>query len=137
MVRIVSLTVLLPLIVILGLTFYKVLAPFALPLFLAAVFAIVCQPISAYFLSRTNHRVRFASGLTTAAVVSVILVLLMVGTVLASLQLFVVATNLTDRNLGQTLRDRSDPILQYVADVVNSRMREHVIPAQAGIQPNG
>ena len=55
MVRIVSLSVLLTLIVVLGLTFFKVLAPFILPLFLAAVFAILCQPIYAYFLERTKN----------------------------------------------------------------------------------
>ena len=60
MVRVVSLSVLLTLIVILGLTFYKVLAPFLLPLFLAAVFAILCQPIQDYFVARTGGRLRLA-----------------------------------------------------------------------------
>lgn len=127
MVRIVSLSVLLTLIVILSLTFYKVLAPFALPLFLAAVFSIVCQPVYAYFLNRTGNRVRLASGMTTASVVSVILVPLVVGTLLASLQLFVVATDLSDRNLGQTLQEKTDPILQHVAAFVNSRVRSVAI----------
>ena len=128
MVRLVSLSVLLTLIVVLGVTFYKVVAPFLLPLFLAAVFAILCQPIYSYFLERTNQRIRLAAGLTTGSVVSVILVPLVVGTILASLQLFVVATNLSDRNIGRTIRERTDPILQSVADFVNARMT----PQRAG-----
>jgi hypothetical protein len=51
----------------------------------------------------------------------VILIPLVVGTILASLQLFVVATNLKDRNVGRILRERTDPVLQYVADFVNAR----------------
>ena len=121
MVRLVSLSVLLTLIVILGVTFYKVVAPFILPLFLAAVFAILCQPIYAYFLKRTDNRIRLAAGLTSGTVVSVILVPLVVGTILASLQLFVVATNLSDRDFGRTLREKTDPLLQSVADFVNAR----------------
>lgn len=133
MVRLVSLSVLLTLIVVLGVTFFKVVAPFILPLFLAAVFAILCQPIYLYFLERTNQRIRLASGLTAGAVVSVILVPLVVGTILASLQLFVVATDLSDRNLGRTLRERTDPILQYVADFVNAR----TTPQSARDEPEG
>src|SRR5688572_16270864 len=107
MVRIVSLSILLTLIVVLGLTFYKVLAPFLLPLFLAAVFAILCDPIQAYFLKRTGGRLRLASGLTTASVVSVLLVPLIVGTVLASVQLYVLATGLADRDLARIWREQT------------------------------
>jgi predicted PurR-regulated permease PerM len=128
MVRIVSLSVLLTLIVVLGLTFYKVLAPFLLPLFLAAVFAILCEPIQAYFLKRTGGRLRLASGLTTASVVSVLLVPLIVGTVLASLQLYVLATSLADRNLARTWREQTEPVLQYTADFINARMRTEIAP---------
>ena len=61
---------------------------------------------------------------------AIILVPLILGTVLASLQLFVVATNLSERNLGRTFREKTEPILQYVADFINARtqpqpVREH------------
>ena len=127
MVRIVSLSVLLTLIVILGLTFFKVLAPFILPLFLAAVFAILCQPIYDYFLDRTKNRVRISAGLTTVSVVAIILVPLILGTVLASLQLFVVATDLSQRNLGRTLREKTEPVFQYAADFINARTQPQSI----------
>lgn len=127
MVRVVSLSVLLTLIVILGLTFFRVLAPFILPLFLAAVFAILCQPVYVYFLDRTANRVRLAAGLTTGAVISVILIPLIVGTVVASLQLYVVATNLSDRNIGRALREATDPVLQSLADFINSRTQPRLV----------
>lgn len=135
MVRIVSLSVLLTLIVVLGLTFFRILAPFLLPLFLAAVFAILCQPIYEYFLKRTNQRVRLAAGMTAGSVVSIILVPLIVGTILASLQLFVLATDLSDRRLGQTLRDKTDPILQVVADFVNARMQPEPVVEPESVAP--
>ena len=68
MVRLVSLSVLLALIIFLGITFFHVIAPFLLPLFLAGVVTILFQPVFRYFLSRTNQRVRVAAGLTTATV---------------------------------------------------------------------
>lgn len=131
MVRVVSLSVLLTLIVVLGLTFFKVLAPFLLPLFLAAVFAILCEPVYAYFLGRTGGRIRLASGLTTAAVISTLLVPLIVGIVLASMQLFVLATNLANRDLTHTWREKTEPILERAADLINTHLRPAALPEGA------
>jgi predicted PurR-regulated permease PerM len=85
--RIVSLAVLTTLIVFLGITFFHVIAPFLLPLFLAGVLAVLCQPLFHYFIRRTNNRIRVAAGLTTVSVMAVILVPLLVGTILAAAQL--------------------------------------------------
>lgn len=96
MVRLVSLSVLLALIIFLGITFFQVIAPFLLPLFLAGVVTILFQPVFRYFLKRTNQRVRIAAGLTTAAVMAILLIPLLVGTFLGALQLYV----LTQETLG-------------------------------------
>lgn len=98
MARAVSLTLLTVLIVFLGITFFQVIAPFLLPLFLAGVTAILCQPVFRYFIMRTKNRVRIAAGLTTAAVMLVLLVPLLVGTIIASLQLYTLAVD----QLGDT-----------------------------------
>ncbi|MEQ9071281.1 MAG: hypothetical protein RLO18_31390 [Gimesia chilikensis] len=45
MVRLVSLSIIFCLILFLGVTFFKVILPFLLPLFLAAVVAMVSQPL--------------------------------------------------------------------------------------------
>lgn len=91
MARLISLTVLVTLIVVLGITFFQVIAPYLLPLFLAAIVAILCQPIFRYAIRRTNDRIRLAAGLTTAAVLFIAFVPLIVGTLIASIQLFTLA----------------------------------------------
>jgi predicted PurR-regulated permease PerM len=82
--RLVSLILMATLIVILGLTFYQVAAPFLMPLFLAAVLAILCQPIHARCLRWTKNRPALAAGLTTVVILASILGPLILGTVSAA-----------------------------------------------------
>ena len=88
MVRLVSLGVLLVLILFLGVTFYQVVAPFLLPLFLAGVVTVLCQPLHQRFVQRLVHKPRLAAGMTTATVLVIILVPLLVGVLVATLQLY-------------------------------------------------
>ncbi len=106
MVRMVSLGVLLALIVILGITFYQVLAPFLLPLFLAAVIAIVCQPLHRRVLRSTGPRPAVAAGITTALVVCGFMLPLLVITVLAAGQLLQLTDQVTDQVVAR--RDQPD-----------------------------
>jgi len=106
--RIVSLAVLLVLIVLLGGTFFRVLAPFFLPLFLAAMAAIVCQPIYRYCLKRTGNRSTVAAGLATAAILSAGLVPILVAILLSSLQLYSFASDLD--------RESVEPVLKNVVN---------------------
>lgn len=94
--RIVSLAVLLVLIITLGSTFFRVVAPFLLPLFLAVMTAIVCQPVFHYFLRRTGDRPGWAAGLTTFSIMSALLVPIIVGILFASMQLYVLAHTVVD-----------------------------------------
>ncbi|MFG0332209.1 MAG: AI-2E family transporter [Maioricimonas sp. JB049] len=103
MVRLVSLSILLTLIIVLGITFFRVVAPYLLPLFLAGVVALLCQPVFRYFLIRTGQRLRLSAGLTTASVVAAIMVPLLVGTLMASLQLYVFALNVSDETAWRNL----------------------------------
>lgn len=93
MARLISLSVLLLLILFLGGTFFRVLAPLLLPLFVAAVMAILFQPLLGYFVKRCKGRKRLAAGLTTGTILSMILLPLLVGTLVGALQLFVVVTD--------------------------------------------
>ena len=86
--RKVSLAVLLLLIVALGVMFSKVVAPFLLPLFLAGVTTVVCQPLFKYFLKRTKERISIAAALTTGTIMAAILIPLITGILIASLQLY-------------------------------------------------
>ncbi len=86
--RAITLSVLLALLAALGLMFYQFLAPFLLPLFLAAVLAIVCQPLYRWILQVVGPQRRsWAAGATTALVLAVVLVPALIGTVVAAQQL--------------------------------------------------
>jgi predicted PurR-regulated permease PerM len=91
--RLVSLLLMATLIVFLGLMFYQVVAPFLMPLFLAAVMAILCQPIHKRSLRWTKNRPAIAAGLTTVIILASILGPLIVGTISAARQLDRMAKN--------------------------------------------
>jgi predicted PurR-regulated permease PerM len=127
MARLISLSVLLTLIVVLGITFFRVIAPFLLPLFLAGVVAVLSQPLFLYFVRRTKGRIRLAAGLATGVVVAALLLPLVVGTVLGSLQLYSFAVRVADKQTWDELlpssgaEARSGParFIQGSVDFVN------------------
>ena len=63
--RWISLIVLLIIIMVTGALLYRVMAGFLLPLFLAAVLAVIFRPVHAWVLSRFKGRQYLAAGLTT------------------------------------------------------------------------
>ena len=63
--RIVSFTVLVAIILVMGLLFFRVMASFVLPLFLAAVLVVVFQPLYGYFLKKFKGRRRWSASVTT------------------------------------------------------------------------
>jgi predicted PurR-regulated permease PerM len=138
MFRIVSLSIVLTLIVVLGITFFKVVAPFLLPLFLAGVVAILTQPLFNYFVKRTNGRVRVASGLATATIVLALLVPISVGTAIASAQLYVfandVASSASWEDVFGTVRQgadsHTDRLAEWAANVLNK------VRGIEGLEPN-
>lgn len=96
--RLVSLLLLGAVIVLLGLTFYHVLSPFLMPLFLAGILAILCQPLQRRFLVWTKNRHALAAGMTTGVVMAAML-LLVFCTYIAAKQLY---------DLAQTRFEGSD-----------------------------
>jgi len=105
MARIISLSVLTTLIVFLGIMFFRVIAPFLLPLFLAGVLAILCQPVQRYFTKKTNGRHRWAAALTTIFALTVLLVPVVVGTWVTSAQLVSLAQSDSWRPAVKTLHN--------------------------------
>lgn len=139
MVRLVSLSVILCLILFLGITFFRVIMPFLLPLFLAAVVAMVSQPLLNYFVKRTKGHVRIAAGITTTILVSAILVPLCVGIFLGSLQLFTTVVNSLDeanwKKTVQTVRQKvevsNDKFHQFI-DWSNQYLENEVDSTKEG-----
>ncbi len=94
--RLVSLAVLVTLIVVLGVSFFKVVAPFLLPLFLAAVVAMISQPLFRYFQKKLRGHVRLAAGVTTVALVAAVLVPVSLGIFIASVQVYTITQTALD-----------------------------------------
>lgn len=113
MARLVSLVVLTTLIVFLGITFFHVIAPFLLPLFLAGVLTVLCQPLYREMIQRTRQRPRLAAGLTTGLVLATILIPLVLGTFLASVQLY----TFTQRTLDSAEWNRTVAQAQAALDI--------------------
>lgn len=112
--RLVSLLLMATLIVILGLTFFQVVAPFLMPLFLAGVLAILCQPIHKRSLRWSKDRPAVAAGLTTVIILASLLGPLIVGTVSAARQMDRVAKNKLEGRQWSSLFEivRKDPTVQ-------------------------
>src|SRR5262249_4098729 len=88
MARLVSLLLMGAVIVMLALTFYHVIAPFLMPLFLAGVLAVLCQPLYRRILKWTKDRTAVAAGLTSVAVLIIVLVPATLVTGAAASQLY-------------------------------------------------
>ncbi len=63
--RLISFAVLIAIIIIIGLLFYRVLIGFFIPVFLATVLVVVFRPLHRWVLDKTGHRERLAAALTT------------------------------------------------------------------------
>ncbi len=72
--RAISFVVLVTIIVIIGILFYRVMANFLLPLFLAALLVVIFRPLHQRILARCGGRTRLAAGLTTATILLIVLV---------------------------------------------------------------
>ena len=78
--RLISFLVLIAIIVLSGAMFYKVMASFVLPLFLAAVLCVVFAPLHRYILRKMKNRIRL-SALATTAVIGLVVLLPLIVTV--------------------------------------------------------
>lgn len=85
--RVVTLSVLLAGILLLGGIFYQVIAPFLLPMFLAAILAILCRPYYMRLLPRVWNRRELAAGVTTGIITLILVTPLAVGTLIGANQL--------------------------------------------------
>lgn len=87
MARIVSLGIIASLIVVLGITCYRVIAPFLVPLFLGGITAMLCQPLFHYFLQRFRDRRQWAAAATTATVIGGLTLPLLIGILFGAIQI--------------------------------------------------
>lgn len=80
MTRMVSFLVLLAILVTIGILFIRVMANFLLPMFLAVLLVVIFQPIHQWFRAQFGGRDRLAAIVTTAAIILIVLLpLLLIG----------------------------------------------------------
>ena len=120
--RMISLSVLLALIMLLGGMLYQVIAPFILPLFLAAVLAVICQPLHNYFLHKTGQRAALAAACSTTALVSIVVVPLVAGTFISAVQLY----SLADQHLDGDWHRGLELLWRRVVSPAVERLRPYV-----------
>ncbi|MCA9219810.1 MAG: AI-2E family transporter, partial [Planctomycetales bacterium] len=98
----VSFLVLLAIIVVIGIFFYRVMASFFVPLFLAAVLVTIFRPVHEWILARLKNGRRRAALATTALILVIVLAPIITIVSLGALE----GSRLLGRvNVG-TLRDR-------------------------------
>ena len=86
MARTISFLVLVAVIVLLSIIFFRVMAGFLIPMFLAAILCIVFEPVHRWFLDKCGRRPKLAASLTSASVLLVVLVPAVVLLTLAVLE---------------------------------------------------
>jgi len=84
--RIVSFVVLVAILLVIAGLFFQVMANFLLPLFLAVLLVIMFGPLHRWFIAKCRGRDRLAAGLTTAAILLILLVPVLLILVPATLE---------------------------------------------------
>ncbi len=72
--RLVSFYILLATIIGVGIVFYRVMARFLLPLFLAAILVVIFRPLHGWMVTKFNGRIRLAAGSTTILIMLIVLI---------------------------------------------------------------
>lgn len=111
MTRLVSFIVLATIVAICGALFFRVMAGFLVPVFLAVVLVVMFRPLYRYFLRRTNGRIRIASLLTTIAILLIFLTPIVYVSIRATVEGWaIVQSDPVSRilDLSDVLRDRFD-----------------------------
>ena len=103
--RLISFLVLLAIIVLIGVLFYRVMASFVLPLFLAAVLVVIFYPVHNRILQRFNGRTNLAAAATTMIVGLVVLLPIIIAGTYATVEGSRVLKNITPGYLAESLED--------------------------------
>lgn len=98
-----SLALLLGVIVIVSIFFYRVMAGFLLPLFLAGILVVMFRPLHQWVLKKLPERERLAALITTIAIALVVLLPIALVTTLAAMEASSMATQLHDAELSRRM----------------------------------
>ena len=114
MARMVSLALVLLMIVILGMMFFRVVYPFLMSIFLAGVLTVLCQPMQRHFTKRFKGSSTWGAMASTAIIMLSISLPTIIGVTLGTLELYQIAVSGLDGSrvgeLIKTLSRRFDPV---------------------------
>jgi predicted PurR-regulated permease PerM len=91
MARIVSFVMLVAILLVMGALFFEVMAGFFVPLFLAVLLVVMFRPLHRWFVGRCRGRERLAAGLTTLAILSIVMAPLLVVLIQAGFEASTIA----------------------------------------------
>ncbi|MCH2601281.1 MAG: AI-2E family transporter, partial [Pirellulales bacterium] len=101
--RLISFLVLLGIIVLIGALFYRVMASFLLPLFLAAVLVVIFSPVHKRILKKFKGRKRSAAAATTAIIGFVVLLPIGIAGTYAAVEGSRILRNISPGYIAETL----------------------------------
>ena len=102
--RYLSIGLLLAAIVLLGILFYKVMAGFFLPLFMAALLVVIFRPMHIWILGRVRGRKKIASGISTLIILLMVLVPLTLIGIFAAAEGRAVVRRLDPATIGDKIK---------------------------------
>jgi len=118
--RYISFAVLLAILILIGVLFYKVMVGFFIPVFIAVVLVVVFQPLHRWVLKKVNNRPHLAATLTTALIAGSVLIPTAVILTLATVQGIRLLEDLNESNIRIGLsRFRSNPYINLESPVAN------------------
>jgi predicted PurR-regulated permease PerM len=97
----VSFLVLVGIIIVFGVLFYRVMASFLLPLFLACVLVVMFRPLHNLYLRRFPDKTRLAALLTTVTTVLVVMIPVSVTVALAAVETSSLLTKINSRDISK------------------------------------
>jgi predicted PurR-regulated permease PerM len=110
MARIVSFIMLVGILLVMGALFFEVMAGFFVPLFLAVLLVVMFRPLHHWFAGRCRGRERLAAGLTTLAILSIVMAPLLLVLIQAGFEASTIAEHWDTEAVKErlaALRDRT------------------------------
>lgn len=128
--RVISLIVLLVVLAFIGVLFFRVMAGFLIPLFLAAVLTVVFKPLHVWLQQRLNGRKQLAALACTAAIGLLVLVPCVLLITKAAVEAGEFAALLRDADkqsrIAGELADRFGPMIGQIEDRVNATFYSNI-----------
>jgi predicted PurR-regulated permease PerM len=110
MARIVSFIMLVAILLVMGVLFFEVMAGFFIPLFLAVLLVVMFRPVHHWFVGRCKGRERLAAGLTTLAILAIVMAPLLLVLIQAGFEASSIARRWDSADVKERiakLRDRT------------------------------